>query len=90
MNDRFSDGRGRGVRLEQQAPPAARGERSLSEQGNVTVALTPAGISQRDYTQHYQHIYNQQDQICSAILDFFQQHVQYKFLDEDCEYALCV
>ncbi|XP_061108518.1 cell division cycle protein 123 homolog isoform X2 [Conger conger] len=41
------------------------------------------GISQRDYTQHYQHIYKQQDQICSALLDFFQEHVQYKFLDED-------
>ncbi|XP_064198633.1 translation initiation factor eIF2 assembly protein [Anguilla rostrata] len=41
------------------------------------------GISQRDYTQYYQHIYKQQDAICSSILDFFKEHVQYKFLEED-------
>ncbi|KAJ8381547.1 hypothetical protein SKAU_G00023250 [Synaphobranchus kaupii] len=41
------------------------------------------GISQRDYTQYYQHIYKQKDDICSSILDFFEEHVQYKFLDED-------
>uniref|UniRef100_A0A8C9VAA5 Translation initiation factor eIF2 assembly protein n=1 Tax=Scleropages formosus TaxID=113540 RepID=A0A8C9VAA5_SCLFO len=41
------------------------------------------GISQRDYTQHYQHISKQQLDICHAIQEFFTNHIQYKFLDED-------
>ncbi|XP_036373889.1 cell division cycle protein 123 homolog [Megalops cyprinoides] len=41
------------------------------------------GISQRDYTQYYQHISKQKDDICRAIHDFFRDHIQYKFLDED-------
>ncbi|KAG7456286.1 hypothetical protein MATL_G00250190 [Megalops atlanticus] len=41
------------------------------------------GISQRDYTQYYQHISKQRGDICRAIHDFFRDHVQYKFLDED-------
>lgn len=48
------------------------------------VSLHPA-ISQRDYTQYYQHILKQEEQICQAIQDFFSQHMQYNFLDEDCE-----
>uniref|UniRef100_A0A3Q2CA00 Translation initiation factor eIF2 assembly protein n=1 Tax=Cyprinodon variegatus TaxID=28743 RepID=A0A3Q2CA00_CYPVA len=40
-------------------------------------------ISQRDYTQYYQHILKQEEQISQAIQDFFSQHVQYNFLDED-------
>ncbi|KAG8005798.1 hypothetical protein GBF38_001788 [Nibea albiflora] len=40
-------------------------------------------ISQRDYTQYYQHILKQEEQICHAIQEFFSQHIQYKFLDED-------
>uniref|UniRef100_A0A672H449 Translation initiation factor eIF2 assembly protein n=1 Tax=Salarias fasciatus TaxID=181472 RepID=A0A672H449_SALFA len=40
-------------------------------------------ISQRDYTQYYQHILKQEEQIRQAIGDFFSQHVQYNFLDED-------
>uniref|UniRef100_A0A3Q3J7I3 Translation initiation factor eIF2 assembly protein n=1 Tax=Monopterus albus TaxID=43700 RepID=A0A3Q3J7I3_MONAL len=40
-------------------------------------------ISQRDYTQFYQHILMQDGQICQAIQDFFSQHIQYNFLDED-------
>uniref|UniRef100_A0A8B9QUH1 Translation initiation factor eIF2 assembly protein n=1 Tax=Anas platyrhynchos TaxID=8839 RepID=A0A8B9QUH1_ANAPL len=34
------------------------------------------GISQRDYTQYYDHISTK----------FFKKHIQYKFLDEDCKY----
>lgn len=48
------------------------------------VCVLPA-ISQRDYTQYYQHILKQEEQICQAIQDFFSQHIQYNFLDEDCE-----
>uniref|UniRef100_A0A4W6F791 Translation initiation factor eIF2 assembly protein n=1 Tax=Lates calcarifer TaxID=8187 RepID=A0A4W6F791_LATCA len=40
-------------------------------------------ISQRDYTQYYHHILKQEEQICQAIQEFFSQHIQYKFLDED-------
>uniref|UniRef100_A0A8C5EVE1 Translation initiation factor eIF2 assembly protein n=1 Tax=Gouania willdenowi TaxID=441366 RepID=A0A8C5EVE1_GOUWI len=40
-------------------------------------------ISQRDYTQYYQHILKQEQHISQAIQAFFSQHVQYKFLDED-------
>ncbi|XP_070848587.1 translation initiation factor eIF2 assembly protein isoform X1 [Chaetodon trifascialis] len=40
-------------------------------------------ISQRDYTQYYQHISKQEEQICQAIQEFFSQHIQYNFLDED-------
>ncbi|KAA8579963.1 hypothetical protein FQN60_005498 [Etheostoma spectabile] len=40
-------------------------------------------ISQRDYTQYYQHVWKQEDQICHAIQGFFSQHIQYNFLDED-------
>uniref|UniRef100_A0AAQ5YHK3 Translation initiation factor eIF2 assembly protein n=1 Tax=Amphiprion ocellaris TaxID=80972 RepID=A0AAQ5YHK3_AMPOC len=40
-------------------------------------------ISQRDYTQYYQHILKQEPQICQAIQEFFSQHIQYNFLDED-------
>uniref|UniRef100_A0A3Q3WFC6 Translation initiation factor eIF2 assembly protein n=1 Tax=Mola mola TaxID=94237 RepID=A0A3Q3WFC6_MOLML len=40
-------------------------------------------ISQRDYTQYYQHILKQEEQICQAIQEFFIQHIQYNFLDED-------
>ncbi|XP_008703662.1 cell division cycle protein 123 homolog [Ursus maritimus] len=41
------------------------------------------GISQRDYTQYYDHISKQKDEICRCIQDFFRKHIQYKFLDED-------
>ncbi|XP_039648402.1 cell division cycle protein 123 homolog [Perca fluviatilis] len=40
-------------------------------------------ISQRDYTQYYQHVWKQEEQICHAIQAFFSQHIQYNFLDED-------
>lgn len=43
-------------------------------------------ISPRDYTQYYQHILKQEEQISQAIQDFFSQHIQYNFLDEDCEH----
>lgn len=46
------------------------------------------GISQRDYTQYYDHISKQKEDICRCIQDFFKKHIQYKFLDEDCEYFL--
>lgn len=45
-----------------------------------------SAISQRDYTQYYQHILKQEEQICHAIQEFFSQHIQYNFLDEDCEH----
>ncbi|XP_009465571.1 PREDICTED: cell division cycle protein 123 homolog [Nipponia nippon] len=41
------------------------------------------GISQRDYTQYYDHISKQHEEICRSIQEFFQKHIQYKFLDED-------
>uniref|UniRef100_A0A3B3S4M9 Translation initiation factor eIF2 assembly protein n=1 Tax=Paramormyrops kingsleyae TaxID=1676925 RepID=A0A3B3S4M9_9TELE len=41
------------------------------------------GISQRDYTQYYQHISKQKHLISQSIQDFFTSHIQYKFLDED-------
>lgn len=44
------------------------------------------GISQRDYTQYYDHISKQHEEICKSIQEFFKKHIQYKFLDEDCEY----
>uniref|UniRef100_A0A671SJV3 Translation initiation factor eIF2 assembly protein n=1 Tax=Sinocyclocheilus anshuiensis TaxID=1608454 RepID=A0A671SJV3_9TELE len=40
-------------------------------------------ISQRDYTQHYQHIAKQEASISSSILEFFRDHIQYQFPDED-------
>uniref|UniRef100_A0A3Q2QVV1 Translation initiation factor eIF2 assembly protein n=1 Tax=Fundulus heteroclitus TaxID=8078 RepID=A0A3Q2QVV1_FUNHE len=40
-------------------------------------------ISQRDYTQYYQHVLKQEEHISQAIQAFFSQHVQYNFLDED-------
>ncbi|KFP35100.1 Cell division cycle protein 123, partial [Chlamydotis macqueenii] len=40
-------------------------------------------ISQRDYTQYYDHISKQHEEICRSIQEFFKKHIQYKFLDED-------
>ncbi|XP_076010033.1 translation initiation factor eIF2 assembly protein [Genypterus blacodes] len=40
-------------------------------------------ISQRDYTQYYHHILTQKEQVRLAIQQFFHQHIQYNFLDED-------
>ncbi|KAI7791947.1 cell division cycle protein 123 homolog [Triplophysa rosa] len=40
-------------------------------------------ICQRDYTQHYQHIAKQEANVSSSILEFFRDHIQYKFPDED-------
>ncbi|XP_051544769.1 cell division cycle protein 123 homolog [Myxocyprinus asiaticus] len=40
-------------------------------------------ICQRDYTQHYQHIAKQEASICSSVLLFFRDHIQYQFPDED-------
>ncbi|XP_057710052.1 translation initiation factor eIF2 assembly protein [Corythoichthys intestinalis] len=40
-------------------------------------------ISQRDYTQYYPHILKQEESIIHAIQDFFSQHIQYRFLDDD-------
>lgn len=45
------------------------------------------GISQRDYTQYYDHISKQHEEICRSIQEFFKKHIQYKFLDEDCKYV---
>uniref|UniRef100_A0A8C6YS83 Translation initiation factor eIF2 assembly protein n=1 Tax=Nothoprocta perdicaria TaxID=30464 RepID=A0A8C6YS83_NOTPE len=44
------------------------------------------GISQRDYTQYYDHISKQHEEICRSIQEFFKRNIQYKFLDEDCKY----
>ncbi|XP_023367190.1 cell division cycle protein 123 homolog isoform X2 [Otolemur garnettii] len=41
------------------------------------------GVSQRDYTQYYDHISKQKEEICRGIQEFFKKHIQYKFLDED-------
>ncbi|KAF4793982.1 hypothetical protein TURU_107803 [Turdus rufiventris] len=42
-----------------------------------------SSISQRDYTQYYDHISKQHEEICRSIQEFFKKHIQYKFLDED-------
>ncbi|OCT89215.1 hypothetical protein XELAEV_18017833mg [Xenopus laevis] len=41
------------------------------------------GISQRDYTQYYDHISKQKEEIHKSIQYFFQEHIQYNFPDED-------
>ncbi|XP_066561131.1 translation initiation factor eIF2 assembly protein [Amia ocellicauda] len=41
------------------------------------------GISQRDYTQHYDHVSKQEEDISRSLQDFFKDNIQYKFLDED-------
>ncbi|XP_076861446.1 translation initiation factor eIF2 assembly protein isoform X2 [Brachyhypopomus gauderio] len=41
------------------------------------------GISQRDYTQYYQHISKQETSISSSILQFFKDTIQHQFPDED-------
>ncbi|CAL8385644.1 unnamed protein product [Boreogadus saida] len=41
------------------------------------------GICQRDYTQYYHHISNQEENVCQAIQTFFQEHIRYNFPDED-------
>ncbi|XP_039617221.1 cell division cycle protein 123 homolog [Polypterus senegalus] len=41
------------------------------------------GISQRDYTQYYDHISKQEGELCRSIQDFFKDNIQYAFLDED-------
>ncbi|XP_018409222.1 PREDICTED: cell division cycle protein 123 homolog isoform X1 [Nanorana parkeri] len=41
------------------------------------------GVSQRDYTQYYDHICKQKDDIQRAILKFFKKNIQYNFFDED-------
>uniref|UniRef100_A0A8D0L9X1 Translation initiation factor eIF2 assembly protein n=1 Tax=Sphenodon punctatus TaxID=8508 RepID=A0A8D0L9X1_SPHPU len=41
------------------------------------------GISQRDYTQYYEHISKQKEKICRCIQEFFKKHIQYKFFNED-------
>lgn len=51
------------------------------------LALSHSAVSQRDHTQYYQHILKQEEQICQAVEAFFSQHVQYNFLDEDCEFS---
>lgn len=57
---------------------------------NICVMFFLPGISQRDYTQYYDHISKQKEEIRRCIQDFFTEHIQYKFLDEDCEYSLSV
>ncbi|XP_066524714.1 translation initiation factor eIF2 assembly protein [Hoplias malabaricus] len=41
------------------------------------------GISQRDYTQHYQHISKQEESISASVLQFFRDNIQHQFPDED-------
>ncbi|KAG8576952.1 hypothetical protein GDO81_010027 [Engystomops pustulosus] len=41
------------------------------------------GISQRDYTQYYEHICKQKEDIRRTVQDFFKENIQYKFFDED-------
>ncbi|XP_026778440.3 cell division cycle protein 123 homolog isoform X1 [Pangasianodon hypophthalmus] len=41
------------------------------------------GISQRDYTQHYQHISKQEASISSSIQQFFREHIQHQFPNDD-------
>ncbi|PIO29517.1 hypothetical protein AB205_0174850, partial [Aquarana catesbeiana] len=46
------------------------------------------GISQRDYTQYYDHICKQKEDIQRSIQKFFQKNIQYNFFDEDCKYLM--
>lgn len=46
------------------------------------------GISQRDYTQHYQHISKQEASISSSIQQFFRENIQHQFPNDDCESLL--
>ncbi|KAM5172453.1 translation initiation factor eIF2 assembly protein isoform 1-T1 [Mantella aurantiaca] len=41
------------------------------------------GISQRDYTQYYDHICKQKEDIQRSIQQFFKKNIQYNFFDED-------
>ncbi|XP_067324973.1 translation initiation factor eIF2 assembly protein isoform X4 [Anolis sagrei] len=41
------------------------------------------GISQRDYTQYYEYISKQKEEICRCVQEFFKKHIQYTFFDED-------
>uniref|UniRef100_A0A8C3AJZ2 Translation initiation factor eIF2 assembly protein n=1 Tax=Cyclopterus lumpus TaxID=8103 RepID=A0A8C3AJZ2_CYCLU len=63
-------------------PPLRRDVPLHRTSDDVFVCLFPA-ISQRDYTQHYQHLLKQEEHILHAVQEFFSQHIQYKFLDED-------
>ena len=43
------------------------------------------GVCQRDVTQHFPALEGQADDIEEAILEFFEEHVQHKFPDNNCE-----
>lgn len=44
-----------------------------------------AGICQRDVTQHFPALRDQQDDLEERILEFFEEHIQHKFPSADCE-----
>ena len=44
-----------------------------------------AGVCQRDVTQHFPALRDQQDDLEERILEFFEEHIQHKFPSADCE-----
>lgn len=47
-----------------------------------------AGACQRDVTQYFPALDGQTDDIEECILEFFEEHIQHKFPDPDCEHPL--
>lgn len=46
--------------------------------------LLHAGVCQREVTQHFPALADQQDELEESILEFFEEHIQHKFPDPDC------
>lgn len=44
-----------------------------------------AGVCQRDVTQQFPALADQQDDLEEQILEFFEEHIQHKFPSPDCK-----
>ncbi len=47
--------------------------------------LSCTGVSQRDVTQHFPALAEEASDLEETILEFFEEHIQHKFPDPDCE-----
>lgn len=47
-----------------------------------------SGVCQRDVTQHFPALADQQQELEEQILEFFEEHIQHKFPGPDCKYLL--
>ncbi len=47
--------------------------------------LSCTGVSQRDVTQHFPALAGEASDLEEIILEFFEEHIQHKFPDPDCE-----